>query len=800
MSGSTSPVTSVEDYGKGPQGEAARWITELELADKETKDWHHRANVIEKRYRDERSTAQSAFNRGAGSYRFNVLWSNVQTLMPAIYARPPKPVVGRRYRDRDPIGRAASQIVERGLDYLIECEDLHHTIKLAVQDFLLPGRGVVWLRYEPKFTGPTPDGQSEDVEGEAHEAAEDAAEAGATPAAAEVAEDDDDQVSTAPDAPDLAYEQVECDYIHWSDFQCSPARVWDEVRWVARRVFMTRAELRERFKDSLTEQEIMMIPLDWKPKNLTDQDVTVQHQAFERATVWEIWNKDDRKVYWVSTGFGAKPLDVAEDPLRLEGFFPCPRPLSATMTNGTIVPVPDYTEYQDQADQLDDLTGRMAMVTKALKVTGLYPSEAKDIARIFQEGSENMLLPVDNWQAFAENGGLEKMIALMPVDRLASVLRDLTEIRGVIKNDLYEITGIADIVRGSTQATETATAQEIKGRYATMRLSDKQQEVARFVRDVLRMMAEIMCEHFQPQTLLLMSDYMFSDDPGIEGQQKVISAIQMLKDDKVRGFRIDIEDESTIAQDDQAEKQSRMEFLQAMSGFLQQAIPAAQQVPEMAPLLGKMMMFGVRAFRAGRDLETSIEDALAQLEQSQKAAAQQPKPPSPEQMKAEAEAQKAQADLQMSQQQSEVDSMKVQAELAIKQMEMQAKEAAEQRAHEFAMADLELKAKQQEIDAKKAAAEMRRMDAEGEKAESEAGIAGIQAQREQRQSEQESADMADRLDKIEGGLMEVAATTAQTVQQSHEALMTAMRTLGGPRTIVRGPDGKAIRSEPVAMN
>lgn len=843
MSGSTSPVTAIEDYGAGKAGIASRWITELDLAEKEFRDWVFRAKRIEKRYRDDRTTIQDSIRRGSGTYRFNVLWSNVQTLMPAVYARPPKPVVQRRFRDRDPVGRAASQIIERALDYQIECGDLHATVKQAVEDYLLGGRGTVWLRYEPKYATPQTSPEITDADDDSPEAEDtggDGSMAEGMEAEGMEAEGGEPMDGTAEGAqvtdgdqgaPD--YEEVECDYVYWEDFTCSPARIWKEVRWVARRVFMTRGEMRARF-DNLSEVDIMAIPLDWKPNHMTDQSIGVEHQAFMRATIWEIWNRDDRRVYWIAPGYGAQPLDMRDDPLGLEQFFPCPRPLTATTTNGTIVPVPDYTEYQDQADQLDDLTGRIAMVTKAVKVAGLYAAEEREIARLFSEGVENQLLPVNNWAGFMENGGLERAVMLMPMEKIASVLRDLTEIRTVVKNDLYEITGIADVIRGSSQPEETATAQRIKGKYATMRLSDKQVEVARFVRDILRMMGEIMCDHFSPQSLLMMSDYMQSGDTGmseamdkmqeIQGmmamgqqpdpqqvqqvqaqmqaaqaemqkeQKKISDAIMLLKNETARGFRIDIEDQSTIAVDDQEQQAERTGFVTAVSSFLKEAVPAVQAVPEMGELLGKMLLFAVRGYRVGRDMETTIEDALAQLQKAQAAAASQPKPPSPDEIKAQAEQQKMQADMQMSQQQAEAEGMKYQAELAIKQMEMQAKDTADQRAHEFAMAELELKARQQAADEKKLALEARRMDAEAADAESKAALSEEQHTALARDNKQ-SAELADRLDSIEGAIMGVA-----TQQAAQESIIGHLKQLAGPRRIVRGPDGRAVGVEPVPVN
>jgi hypothetical protein len=66
-----------------------------------------------------------------------------------------------------------------------------------------------------------------------------------------------------------------------------------------------------------------------------------------QATVYEIWWKPTKKVYFIAKSYDELCKEV-DDPLKLDGFFPCPEPISATMTNDTLIPVPDYVESQDQ--------------------------------------------------------------------------------------------------------------------------------------------------------------------------------------------------------------------------------------------------------------------------------------------------------------------------------------------------------------------------------------------------------------------------------------------------------------------
>ena len=192
-------------------------------------------------------------------------------------------------------------------------------------------------------------------------------------------------------------------------------------------------------------------------------------------------------------------MDERSDPLRLENFFPCPKPLLTNLANDSLIPTPDYVEYQDQAAELDSLTQRIANITKALKVAGIYDASAEGLNRLFNEGTENELIPVQNWALFSEKGGIDGAMGLIPLKDIASALIGLYEARDKVKADLDEITGMSDIIRGATDARETATAQKLKAGFGSQRISDRQREVQRFVRETIRLMVDVISNHFQLQ-------------------------------------------------------------------------------------------------------------------------------------------------------------------------------------------------------------------------------------------------------------------------------------------------------------
>ena len=398
-------------------------------------------------------------------------------------------------------------------------------------------------------------------------------------------------------------------------------------------------------------------------------------EGSSEAVVYEIWDKTTGEVIWINKSM-AKILDTRADPLKLENFWPCPKPMFSTLTNDSLIPVPDFVLYQDQARQLDTLADRIDGFIQALKVRGVYDASEPSLARLFTEGENNSLLPVKNYGAFSEKGGLVGAINLVDIKPIAEGLNMAYQAMEQVKGQIYEIMGIADIQRGQTDPNETLGAQIIKSNNASGRLKTMQHEVVNFATALLQIKAQIICNHFTDDTIVKISGAMQLSQ---QDQQLIPQALALLKDEPAKNFRIEVTSDSMIYQDEQQEKADRMEFLSAMGGFLQQAIPAAQATPELTPMLIEMLKFGVTAFKAGKGLEGLIDETADKFRQQAKAQEGQPKPPSPEMQK-----------LQMEQQ---MDQAKMQAQIQAKQAEMQVQMQMEQQKMQMQM-ELE-KAKQE---------------------------------------------------------------------------------------------------------
>jgi hypothetical protein len=636
------------------EGTIQYYLAQIAQYDREFKDWNGRVEKILKRYRDDDKST-----RNREDSRFNVLWSNVQTLKAATLAGLPRPDVSRRFKDSDPVGRVASLILERALDFEIQYyADFNQSLRDCVYDRFLGGRGTAWVRYEPVFKP--------------------------NPFAGMVTEDEN---AEAPESEVLDYECAPTDYVHWRDFGHSVARTWEEVPIVWRKVYMGQDAIKERFPDFADQ-----IPIDSSPQDKGSE--TDPDGVGKKALIYEVWDKDAGKAVWISKSV-EEFLDEKEDPLELDGFFPCPRPLFSTLTTDSLVPIPDYTLYQSQAIQLDILSDRIDGLIESLKVFGVHDASIPELARLFKEGGNTELLPVKNWAAFAEKSGLKGSIELVDIAPLAQALGDAYNAFEQIKKQIYELTGIADIQRGNTMASETATAQQIKNQYATLRLKVYQDEVAVFATGLLRRKAEVICRQFDPQTILQMGS---AQQLSQYDQQYIVPAIQMLKSETLRNFRIEVASDSLVYLDEQQEKQDRLQFLQATSQFIGQLMQAAQQAPEIMTLGAEMLKFGVSGFRVGRTLEGVIDEAADKAKQM----AMQPKPtpPNPEMIKAQAEQQSQQMaqqhEIQLTQFKEQLETQRIQTQNQVEaqRQSFEAQVEAQKQQHEAVLAAQQLQSQQ----------------------------------------------------------------------------------------------------------
>lgn len=576
--------------------DAGWWLREIGRSRDHWKRYREEARQVLERYRDERKN-----DLEKARVSFNILYSNTETLKPAIYAQCPKPDVRRRFMTKDPVGKAGSEVLQRCLSYSLDCCDFDGVMENVRDDYVLPGFAQARIRYKPYLQG-------------------------------------------AKGKETLAYEEVCGEYVAWDAFTMSRSKVWDKVWWVAFAEDLTKEEGKAAFGDKADL-------LAYTYRSETDKDKAEGED--NKARVWEVWDKRTRTRLYVSEGVD-EFLRKDADPLKLEQFFPCPKPLWMLSTTGSLVPIPEYLMYRDLAEELDDITERIHILVSALRRRGVYNAQHKEVLqKIANTIGDNVFEPLEDWVTLQNNGGLAKAIEEMDLKVLAETVLTLYDYRDRCLNIIYQVTGIADIIRGSSNANETATAQAIKGKYAGMRIGAKQKAFSKFSRDLLRLMGEVIAERFSPQMLAMQSgvnlpqmaqkqQWMAQQQAAAQQWQQQAAlakqqgaqpppqpqpnpeeakffaqptweeVIKVLRNDKLRGFKIDIETNSTVLQDEEAEREQRANAIQAVTAFLQQAIPAVQAGAMTMEAAKEMIAWCMRAFPSSQGVEEALDEPGAQ--------------------------------------------------------------------------------------------------------------------------------------------------------------------------------------------
>ena len=675
MDDKTNDTLPEDDKALGSSMAAKPWAALIDDANKVFAPWHDRCDRAKENYASLKKLANEN-----GSREMQLMYANMEVLKPTIYARKPIPVCKPRFSDRKPVPRAASELIERCLLASFDAERVHDRMLGVRDDVVLYGRGVIWARYK--------------TEGDPE---------GATP-----------DTKMGDDTYGEQFGEYVCyDHINRKDFLHEPVRDWLEVGWVARRVWLTAEKGRQRFGDR------------WKGLHYveSENDTDDAYKVEKKAEVWELWHKGKNTVVWLHPK-GEELLDMREPWLTLDGFFPCPKPAYSVCEPETLIPVPEYLFYRDQLEEVNTLTGRIGSLAEALRLKGFYSAGAEigtAIEKAFQSQDDNaVMIPVPTVSALGQ--GMKDAIMWMPLVDVANTITALIQLRKQVIEDIYQISGISDIMRGETQASETATAQNIKAQFGSVRVRSRQEEMIRIADDLMMIAGEIMAENFQPQTMMQMAQMeklvpaqLIQQHEALKRQQAQMmqqaqqppqpgqppmAAPQMpplpqlpplpreavaieevfglLRDQKMRPFVLQTASDSTIQPNEDNEKQRRNEFATAVGNLMVSAGPIVQAAPEAATLVGEMLRFVSGAYRAGRDMEQTIDDFVAKVAER---ASQPPPPPPPDpkieamKMDAQMRQQEAQMQAQIKQSEAQARAQENQAMMQVKGMEAQARMA-----------------------------------------------------------------------------------------------------------------------------
>lgn len=655
------------DFGRGPIGEVRRWATEIQLAESQFRKWREQSSKNWDRYR--------ARDKRKNSY--NALYANTSILFPVIYNSLPTPDIRKRWDKKDKLGECVSNVLSRAITFNLDTTNFDRQIRMDVLDMLVCARGISRVRYVPNLV------QVGDVEQTGEESAE---------------TNLGHEAQQGESFEELEWESAPIEHVQWDKYLHGPGKTWDALPWFAFEHDLTRRELIERFGEELGKQVPLDAGLSQDDMKRYQDDQTFE--LFQTAKVWEIWDKETREVLWINFQMRSGPLKREDDPYGFDQFFPVAEPLIAIVDSDVTSPVSLFEQYQEQADELDRISGRINRITNAIKARGLYdPSLGTQVSEIFR-GEDNDLIPAaESIRMLQEAGGIDKFIWFAPLDKMMAVVAGLYQAREQCKQVIYELTGISDIMRGSTDGAETYGAQALKVAFGKGRVSDMQRNVQRYIRDLIQLQAQVIGRKFEIDTLRQMTQEDYPTEAEVAAkmapilaqmQSAMMQAVMagkpppqmpplppkpttwedidaILKSDEMRTFRIDIETDSTIAATQQEDLEQMTGALTAVTTVIKELWPMVQQGALPLEAAKEMVLVVCRKFKLGNTLE-DVFDQIQQPPQQPDPAAQR------EQAKAQADMQKHQMTLQADSQARQQD---IQAEMKLAQFQAQMEQQTE---------------------------------------------------------------------------------------------------------------------------
>lgn len=601
--------------------------------------------------------------------RVPIFWSCIRTMQPALYSRTPTTVAQKAFDSmQDSVARVACIYLERLSKHLMRVNPFDRVMYSTRDTFFMSGKTAPRICFESDIKteitkvylqpmqGPDgqPTGQFAGSDGQVYPPD--------TPAM-------QDETGVFFENKEEILNAASCQVLplYAKDVLHTPnARHQEEISWMAFYVPMTKDEAADRFGHEIAEK------LSFKAKGKEDEATPKGKESKliydQYAEIWEIWDKKTKHVYWLDKCYGQEFLDTKPDPYDLAGFFPVPDFMLGTVGCEDMYPVPDYVQLKPYLNQMHGIAKRIKGLVRATQVKGVADGNVPELANLANGTGEAEFLLINNFKELLGEADLNKLVKFFPTDKFIEAVQLLTQVLQGFEQKVYELYGLPDILRGVSDPRETAASQQLKGKFLSLRFSAIQREFQRLVRDTIELLCDLALKKLPEKNLQEIMGVINADP---QEQQMWPAIYELLKNDRKRQVRIELETDSTITMNEVAEIEQRQFLAKTIFDGLGAMGGISQQSPAMMPVIAQTVEYVVRGVRDGKQVEDALAAAIQQMMQPPPP----PQPPPPDPIKMEELAIKRE-EVAIKGRDSEAEARLAVAELQLKELALQLQNAA----------------------------------------------------------------------------------------------------------------------------
>jgi hypothetical protein len=556
----------------------------------------------------------------------NLLHANIETVVPSIYNSTPVPDIRVRHGEEDRIAKIACDMQERIVGYDLDGCRFDDVMFDLVRKALIVGEGIPRIRWEPTF--------------------------GEKPLTSDDGQPILDEAGQPIVQSFIERDKVYPEVVPWDRIIFGPCRTFEKCPWIVFDHDMTHEEVVALSGEEIAEQ-ITFGNTDKAYRKRVETDASEPENEetgiFDTAKVYEIWDKASGSVFWITDKEQEPVLKSMRDPLMLEGFFPLPHALRPLNRQDRMRPVVQYALHKSLFDEFERITSRINALVKQLRVRGLYDAKSAPDFKKLQDCLDGEYVPADTGEVFdASTGkkGLADAVLHWPNEHIVMVVKELIQHRDIVKQLIWEATGVAEVMRGDASDQKTLGQVELEAKAGSMRIRKFQSEAARVARDIIRMMLEVRAnmspwdwlkdissmpftptqddinaamQQVQAKYQQAMQGGMMMAQPPspqmmqAEAQQMAIAAkkqeeeaVQAIIKSPARKLVIDIETDSTVRADMSKDMDQFNQLLTATGTWAQATMAVVQVLPETREAWFELLASQLSKFRLGKMGEDAV--------------------------------------------------------------------------------------------------------------------------------------------------------------------------------------------------